>query len=572
MTTHQQAAALCSLGVIRTNEDHSAEAVELLREAVALCCADARYHANLAVALDRLGTAEGRLETREEAIAECFEALRLQPDFVDVICNLGTMLCGVERPAEALPHLERASALAPSSINAIQGCADALVQLKRWEEAGRYLAKWTRLCPRDATAWLKTGEYHAKQEMWVEAVACFERALKLCPGSFDALNNLVSCLSSGGRNLEALYVLYRELKRHPKSAVTWSNIGCIWRKLGRQQAALECFDKAVEIDPGFPNPVWGRSLCLTAVGRVSEGWAGYDLGLKTGDRMPKRAFGKPHWAGGKLQGKTVLVWMEQGLGDQIAFANVLPDLLRTGARCIVECEHRLVTLFQRSFPGVQFVAQTNPPHSLTQEPGIDFEVPAGSLMQWYRPSVETFPKHGGYLTPDPDRVAMWRERLEALGPGLKVGICWRSLLTKEAQLADSTRLSQWGPILSIPGVHWISLQPGDCEKDFQEVGDLFDCRFRLWEDFDAKRDQEGTAALLSVLDLTLSAFTATAQMAGAVGAPVWVASHAGNQAWWTLGTDHCPWHPSIKFFPYGLVGGWESVILEMATQLQEQYR
>jgi hypothetical protein len=247
---------------------------------------------------------------------------------------------------------------------------------------------------------------------------------------------------------------------------------------------------------------------------------------------------------------------------------MLGDLLRAGAHCIVECEPRLVTLFERSFPGAEVVPQARPPHPRTRQPGIDFQIPAASLARWLRPSLESFPRHRGHLVPDPARAARWRERIGALGPGLKVGICWRSMLNQGARSLDSTQLSQWGPVLTAPGVHFVNLQYDRCDEELREAERLFGARIHVWDDMDLKDDQEGVAAMIPALDLVLSAFTAVVQMAGAVGAPAWVLSHLGVQGWWGLGTDHYPWYPSVRFFPCGATGAWEPVIETVASELR----
>jgi hypothetical protein len=214
------------------------------------------------------------------------------------------------------------------------------------------------------------------------------------------------------------------------------------------------------------------------------------------------------------------------------------------------------------------VPQTVPPHPRTRQPGIDFQIPAASLARWLRPSLERFPQRRGYLVPDPARAARWRERIGALGPGLKVGICWRSGLNQWARAPGSTQLNHWGPILTAPGVHFVNLQYGQCDEELREAERLFGARIHVWDDMDLKDDQEGVAALIPALDLVLSALTAVAQMAGAVGAPAWVLSRLANQTWWELGTDHCPWHPSVRSFPSGATGTWEPVIETVASELR----
>lgn len=562
-----RAGAALRMGIAATNEGRHREAIDLLRTAVSSHPQCARSHANLAVALERRAfetkTTAERQALLEEAVAESMEAVWLRPKFVEAVSNLGLMLENLGRVVEAERCYARVIALAPRSAEAAWSRAGALIKLERWSEA----AEW------------------------------YGQALKLKPDMDSAESNMVSALSSAGRNAEALYVLYGALKRDPAVALIWSNAGCILRKLGRYQAALECFEHALAINPDTPPAAWGRSLCLLALGRLENGWAAYGWGLKSGERQPARPFKQPVWDGSALEGKTLLVWMEQGLGDHINFAGMLPDLERAGAHLVVECEHRLVSLFQQSFPMVEVVPQTDPPQPRLLAPDIDLQIPSGSLPHFLRPNIDRFPvavqifahvapisggpppiqtPHpryvtGGYLKANPSYAAIWADRLHKLGAGPKVGVSWRSLKTAGTRAMDCMSLSQWGPILSIPGTHWINLQPGWRDEELAEVGDRFDCRLHMWQGLDLKDDQDEQAALISNLDLVVSAFTVTAQLAGALGVPCWVLAHAGNRSWFELGTDHCPWHPSIRIFPCGALEAWDESIGRLAVELRRRY-
>ena len=537
-----QAWTMHRAGLEAIGAGHYPEAAGLLRESVRMRPNCGRYRVNLAVALERMGmrveAGDERRGLLEESVAESLEAIRLRPNCVDAITNMSLVLESLGRVGEAFPHLERAVKLAPRSVIVAWCYAGALLKAGRWAEA----ADW------------------------------YGRILHRDPASDEAAGNLVSALSSAGRDAEALLVLYEILKRNPASAIAWTNAGCIFRALGRNEAALECLERAESIDPALANAPWSRSLVLLSLGRLTEGWAGYEYGLATGDRKPKRKLSHPRWDGSDLAGKTILVRAEQGIGDHITFAGMLPDLERMGARPIVECDHRLTPLFRRSFPWAEIIPQTAPVQPRALDPDIDYDIEAASLMQWLRPGIGSFPRHSGYLVPCPDRAAAWKERIGELGPGLKAGISWRSLKVSGVRSVDGTRLGQWGPILTVPGVHWVNLQPGWTDGELEEVGDLFDAAIHVWQEPDLKDHQDELAAMISGLDLVVSMLTVTAQMAGALGVPTWVMPHMSGQGLWGLGTDHCPWQPSIRFFPCGVTEPWEAPIERLAAELRRHFR
>jgi tetratricopeptide (TPR) repeat protein len=587
------AAALHQMGVIEIQEGRPESAAKRIRQAIALDPAAALFQNNLGCALQQLGL-------REDAAAAYLEALRLDPDYVDSLSNLGGVLFHLGAPRGALPYLEKAVGIdarnraarchlvmvlaaldrnqealaharevigqAPPAIAGIQECIQVLTACGRWSEAVPYLERWIALDPRNAKPYQWTADCHAKQGLWQDAAIRYGQAFELEPTA-SAANNLGACLAKEGRWADALVYYRHAVDLDPHSAEGWTNMGNVVKHMGNLETALRCFDGALALDPTHVHAHWNRSLCLLSMGALQEGWAEYEWGWKTGARHPVRPFALPLWEGSDPAGKTILVSMEQGLGDHILFSSLLPDLLNAGAHLIVECEPRLVSLMGHSFRGAEVVAMADPPHPRTQQPDIDFQVPAGNLPRWLRPGLESFPQRRGYLIPDAERIALWKQRIEALGGGLKIGICWRSQNHQGVLAPYFAQLNQWGPILTIPGIHFVNLQYDRCDADLDEAERRFGARIHRWDDMDLRNDQEGVAALISTLDLVVSATTAVHEMAGAVGAPVWVLAR-GSLNFWGLGTDSCPWLPTVRAFPCGPFDPWEPVIERVASELR----
>ena len=521
-----EAEALHLLGVVLGQTGRNERAVELIQEAITLNPADAMAHTNLAVALHALGRSE-----------------------------------------EALGHLEKADERAPESPHTLRNYAVVLSDLGRWWEAATYLERWQKQEPNNAVVYRWIGDWHSRQNLRQQAVPYYLKALELDPGELDAAGNLGACLVDGGQRESALALLCKIVELNPEHAGAWSNLGVAAKNLGDLNTALRCFDRALTLEPGDAKSLWNRSLCLLGMGRLAEGWTDYEWRWKAGAVPRELPSVQPQWEGSDPAGKTILVWAEQGLGDQIAFSSLLPDLMRAGARCVVECQWRLVNLFQRSFTGAEVLPMCEPPHPRMRQPDIDFQLPMASLARWFRPTVEHFPNHRGYLVPDPMHVAQWRERLSALGEGLKVGICWRSGMSRGIRSTYYSQLSQWGPILTTPGIEFVNLQYDECGEELKEAEDLFGARLHGWKDMDIKNDQDRLAALITTLDLVISAGTAVDQMAGAVGAPTWVLMRGAGD-WWGLGTDHSPWYPSARSFQCGASEAWEPMIARMASELR----
>ncbi len=589
----RHAPAWHQLGRIAIGAARYGEGEELIRRAIRLDPATPLYHCDLGVALHHLN----RLQDAAEAYRQ---ALSLNPDFADALGNLGSVLLNLRRPEEALLILEKAVAidpshgialsnlglvlhslgrsregaeyvrkaadLAPESLVAVRSCAALLAELERWPDARPYFERWAALAPEDADVRQALGDCHKYCGDPHEAARQYWKALQLNPRLYSAANNLGLCLAEEGLD-EAAIPLYRKVtEMKPEWPAAWSNLGEALRALGQAEEALACHDRALALQPDDDKVRWNRALCLLALGRLEEGWADYGARcIHKGSRL--RPFSHPRWDGSDLAGKTILVWMEQGIGDEILFCGMLPDLLRAGAHCVLECDARLVTLLRRSFPEMEVFPRTQPVHPRIQQRDIHFQIAAASLTRRLRPTLESFPRHHGYLIPDPVRIAHLKGRLAGLGEGLKVGICWRSMMNTGQRARHYSQLTQWGPILTTPGVRFVNLQYDRCEEELVEAERLFGIPIHRWKDIDLKDDQESVAAFAAALDLVIAPSTAVSEMAGAVGRPTWVPVR-GLTNWWGLGTDYCPWLPSVRPFICQATDPWEPLIENIAVELR----
>jgi len=538
-----------------------------LKRAEQLCRRVTRAEPRQAEAWHLIGLASGQRGQYEKAVEWIREAVRLRPDDAVARTNLAVALRALGRVDEALEQAEAATALAPRSLHAVMYRALVLSDLARWAEATHWCDEWAALDPDNAAAHRMLGDCYARQGLRQRAVGPYARSLALEPDAIDVANNLGACLAAEGYRAEALAVLCHAAERHPENAAAWANLGVAAKNLGDLDTELRCLDRALALDPEHANARWNRSLCLLGKGRLAEGWPEYEWRWKASEHCEARPFPQPRWDGSDPAGKTILVWLEQGLGDRILFAGMLPDLVRAGARCIVECDLRLVELFARSFPRAEIVPDTAPPHPRTKQPDIDWQIPIGSLARWFRPSLQSFPDHRGYLIPDPARAADWKGRLAGLGDGLKVGICWRSGITQGMRSMFYSELHQWGPILRLPGIQFVNLQYGPCARELEEAERLFGTPVEVWKDMDLMNDQDGLAALMANLDLVISAGTAVDSLAGALGRPTWVLTRDVSD-WWGLGTGRCPWSPSVRIFHCEASSPWEPVIARMAEEMR----
>jgi hypothetical protein len=285
--------------------------------------------------------------------------------------------------------------------------------------------------------------------------------------------------------------------------------------------------------------------------------AGFDL---TVSRCPA-----PLWSGESVEGKVVLTYGEQGLGDEILFGSCYPDLIAQAAHCIIETEPRLEELFRRSFPAATVLGRHRETELSAAYPGVSCKLPCGDLPYLYRGSTAAFPQRPGYLAAAPSKVDGWKRRLEELGPGCKIGISWRGGTARTRQEVRSAALDHWRPVLAHPGSQFVSLQYGDCEAELERARSELGVDLHHWPEAIADYDQ--TAALVSALDLVITVTTSVAHLAGALGSPVWILVNAAPR--WCYGSrgDRMPWYTSARLFRQRRMEVWDDVMQAVAQRL-----
>jgi tetratricopeptide (TPR) repeat protein len=487
---------------------------------------------------------------------------------------------------QALDMYRRALECAPADPDMCINLGLAAYRMQMFDQAEKAFNLYTKLRPLCPKGYANLGTLYREQGRMDEAIDVLRNAIFVMPEASDLWNALGAAIGEKSDWPNAL-TFYREaLRLNPNVGRYWHNLGYALLHTGPVEEALACFDKALTMDTNAPdekNIRYARCQSLLQLGRLTEAWPEFshrlDLTMAGSVQFADKA---PQWRGEDLSGKTILVIGEQGLGDEIMFAEIIPDLIeRAGpqGKVVVACEHRLVPLFARSFPeaavGPQLNANTgNKRLRLVPwahaEHRVDFHAPLGSALEFLRPEVASFGRHGAYLKPDPDKVAYWRERLAALGPGLNVGICWRSMMLNTQRRKFYSPLELWAKPLATPGVRAINLQYGDCQAEIEEARERFGIEIVNFPELNLKDDLDGNAALCAALDVAISAPTAAAALAAAAGTETWFLVAATG--WPQLGTDHYPWYPKTRVITAEIFGDWPEIMNRLAGALAERVR
>lgn len=498
------------------------------------------YHL-LAITLDRLGHLHKALVTYERAFA-------LDPEDSDLLLNLG---------------------LTAWNLNLLDG-------------AERMFRLFIEKRPDHPAGYNNLGSIQRDKGNLSLAIETLRAAIYRMPESAMLWNSLATVLAEEGRAEEALTFYQEALRLDPKFARVWHNLGYSYMHLGRLDEALHAYDCALAIAPSAHERIesaHSRSICLIGMGRLEEGFKEYEIRHAPEFRAWLLHYTKaPLWRGESLAGKRILIVGEQGLGDELMFANILPDIARgvgDDGKLQIAVDPRLIPIFQRSFPKAEVGSYDD--GKLEERPvrifpwarengDPDFYAPIGTPLHLLRKHVADFPREA-FLKADPEKRERLRARLAELGPGPYVGICWRSMVMGAKRGKYYSAIDAWGPVLNVPGVTFVNLQYGDVASELECAREKFGIAINNFADLDLRNDLDGAAALTDACDLVISAPTAAAAMAGALGRETWFM--ASGRVWPQLGTDHYPWYRSSRVFASERFADWGTLMPRVARALED---
>jgi tetratricopeptide (TPR) repeat protein/ADP-heptose:LPS heptosyltransferase len=468
----------------------------------------------------------------DEAIQCCREALTVMPDYAEAHYNLGTALHWKLDFTEAAESLAEAVRLKPDFFAARVNLGRSLLGCGKYAEAQREFEHVFTINENHPGALLFYGISCHEQGEFDKAVRYYDRAHALRPKSTDVLGNMANA----------------------------------YRDVGNFARSDEIFERVLELTPNYPEARNDYSHALLARGQFGRGWELYESRWEANRWKDHLAYKQPPWKGEPLAGKRLLVWGEQGIGDQMMFGSLLPELLCLQGKCTVVVEKKLVPLFERSFPSAEIIERRTDAHAALLEAPYDYQVPIASLGQHFRRKFADFPQHTGYLKADEGKVRAWRERLAAMGPGKKVAVSWRGGFVGTRRHLRSIDLEAWLPILQTPGMEFISLQyTEDAQAEIEALREKHGVVLHHWPE--VIEDYDETAALVCALDRVVSVCTALIHLTGALGRPAWILVPAVPEWRYMREGNRMPWYPSVELFRQDRIGAWDGVIGRLAGAL-----
>ncbi len=548
---------------------------------------------------NNLGNLYCQLERFAEAEASYRQALRFKPDYGMVHNNLGKLLYRTSRFDEAEVSLRQALRINPNDADAYNTLGALFKEMRRFEEAERAYRHLLQLKPSDADARYNLALLFDEFKFFEKAQTHYREALQIDPNHCNALNNLGVLLEEGQRFDEAEAAYRQVMQTHPTFVDAINNLGNLLVKRRRFAEAESCyrqglilkcpkasyhlgnlckelrrfeeaeafFQQALAIQADFIDARWNLGLLYLSLGRFLEGWPLYEC--RQSPRFSQRntlpvATTIPMWRGESLEGKSVMLIPEQGIGDQIQFCRYVPLLKSMGVvHLTVVCDVSLTALLASLSGGdavLEKWSDTDHHH--------DFWIYYLSIPGRLQTQLHSIPDRIPYLSVSEERYARWGKYFRRDGL-LRVGLVWKGNANHRNDAQRSLpHLRVLAPLWSVPGVIFVSLQKGEAEgcnpppeQPFYPLGETV-------------MDFADTAAIVAHLDLVISIDSAVAHLAGALGKRCWVLLPAWNTDWrWLHGRTDSPWYPgTMRLFRQTHFGDWSEVVQQMVRALEAQDR
>jgi Flp pilus assembly protein TadD len=473
------------------------------------------------------------------------EVLRLRPDHAGALNNLGTSLWRQGRAEEAEVYYRRGLILGPADFGILNNLGNAI-----WEQG-------------------RPGQ----------AVPYYRQALEVRPDARETRMNLGVALSDIGEFDEALAWIQAAMEGQPDWPDALDNLGVTLSRQGKLDEALHYYEQALRLRPDFPLAHRNRAHAWLAQGDFERGWVEYEWRLKCPNcRLPHVDL--PRWLGEPLEGRSILLCGEQGIGDVLQFLRFVPEVQRRGGRVVLACADPLVGIAARCQGADQVV------NSIVPLPDCQVHSPLMSLPAVLGMTLGNLPAAVPYLTAVPSIVERWEKIVEqcaadgtdrewdaSISPrrALRIGIAWQGNSRNRADRWRSIPLRVFAHLAEVPGVRLISLQKGEGTEQIAELAGRFSVAVLHDPEGEGedRRDLLDTAAIMQHLDLVVTPDTAIAHLAGALGVKVWLALPAVAEWRWMIDREDSPWYPTMTLFRQTTRGDWDGVFQRMAARLSE---
>ena len=487
----------------------------------------------------------------DSAIKNLMLALNIEPQNYLLLNELGTCYAKLERFELALNYHNKAVSINDKNATILTNIGIDLLQLDRLNEAiqffqfaieedDKYYPAYNGL----TAAYHNSGDINNLYQVSIKGISLF-------PEKCDFHLNLGIALIYLDKLQEALYCFDTALILKPNLFSAQINQAVAYSKMGDYSAAVNLYENIISKtdhkNSSIINSVkFNLSFQYLTQGNLSKGWDYYEYGFEKSipfnqRRKPNRKFKSPTWDGEFSSAKTLMIWREQGLGDELLFLSMVPDLINQFKTLIIECDPRLIDTLKASYPK----AIVRESISLEIE-DYDCQISIGSLCKFLRNNIESFGNGRSWLIPPKYEDNILNDFIKKSVNKTLIGICWRSGLLNHQRNNNYIPLNEWDEIFKIPNAEFVNLQYGECENELIEAEQKFNIKIARWPHIDLKNNLNLVFNLINSLDFVVSAATAVSAMSYSIGKTTLVFQPRSN--WTNLGTNYSPWSKDMHQF------------------------
>lgn len=535
------------------------------------------------------GQEHAQLGQWEEALPELLKAWDAMPDDLSVLTLLSHSLAQVGVRDKAVMVLERTLELHGATPEIIGVMLNLALEMAMHSVAVKLAHILIEAEPNNPNHYVNLATAYTGANQLDESIEMLQSIIPMFPDNPNMWNVLATQVRSRD-GVDASAVFFEEaLRLAPDDFKILSNYGHSLLMKGDWDKALELDLRAIEANPKSPEPRLGAAQLLFYKGRFKEAWPHYEFRLNTRRRMSQTQIythGVPDWQGESLEGKTLLVCAEQGIGDEILFGNFLPYLYERAEKLVIGCDYRLVDIYRRRFPNAHveryidrlvsgYRYRNFPVAQHLNDEGempIDYAVPVCSAPKFDWLSNETVTPHPeGFVHPNPDLVADIKERFAAISDKPKVALAWRSGLVNSERSYVYGSVDAMEPLKRLADkVDFINIQYGDVAEELQRVEDMFGFKIHNLEGIDLKMDIDANLAIMDQVDLVVSSCSAPGQFSIAVGAPTVLM--AGSKQWWAFGSTDgtVPFAKDAELIVGGEIVDWDQIMTAVAGRIESR--
>lgn len=502
--------------------------------------------------------------------------IEIEPTNFAALNELGSIFAKQNDFPKALSWHLKALDLAPQNSIILTNVGLDLTRLNRFDEAEVFLIHAIKADKINSLAYLGLTNLYQNTGNHAKSIELSTLAISIFPQKSEFHVNLGISLLYLNFLEEAEYCFRTALLIEPQSVEAQLNIGHLYSIKGDHYNAIELYENLISIIDSnhaqIPLIKYNLSYEYLSIGDLNNGWKNYEYGFEYLIPFFQRRRGnQPNvgkiWNFEDIGNKTLLVWAEQGLGDQIMFLSLIPDLLNHVNNIIIECDIRLVDILKRSFPTVK-IEPINNEHS-NRSFNFDYHIPIGSLNKFFRTNIHDYNHQGAYLVPEKYKPFIFDSVIEKNKDKVIIGICWRSELIDIERSKYYLPLLDWGEIFQLHNAVFINLQYGECESELIAAEEAFNIKIHRWPSINLKNDLDIVFSLISRIDLVITAGTAVSPMAFSIGTTALTIQPF--HLWTNLGTDYYPWSKHMKPFIPKVRGNLKNTLADVRTYFEQNY-